>query len=57
MLNLFILVLMENLETNYINSDNVITQFGDLTDLFKEKWIEYSDENNIYFLKEEYHNP
>ena len=43
---------MENLETNYINSDNVITQFGDMTDVFKEKWIEYSDENNIYFLKE-----
>ncbi len=27
-----------------------------MTDVFKEKWIEYSDENNIYFLKDEYFN-
>mgnify|MGYP006087555809 CR=1 FL=1 len=41
MLNLFILVLMQNFEENYISADNPIQNFTDLTDKFKEKWILY----------------
>lgn len=39
MLNLFILVLMQNFEENYINVDNPISNFADMTEKFKEKWI------------------
>jgi hypothetical protein len=42
MLNLFILVLMQNFEENYINTDNPIQNFEDMTEQFKEEWIKYS---------------
>lgn len=34
MLNLFILILMQNLEENYINQENIISQFLDLSEIF-----------------------
>jgi len=39
MLNLFILVLMQNFEENYISADNPVQNFINLTDQFKEKWV------------------
>lgn len=41
MLNLFILVLMQNFEENYINEDNPINNFNDNSEKFKKMWVNY----------------
>jgi len=51
MLNLYILVLMQNFNENYINLDNPIQNFADLTEKFKITWALYCDETQIYFIK------
>lgn len=54
MINVFIFILMENLQDNYINEDNIITLYNDLADSFKEKWIEFCDKNEIMYICEKF---
>ncbi len=51
MLNLFILVLMQNFEENYINIDNPIQNFSNMTEKFKEKWIDFCQDQQINYIK------
>ena len=53
MLNLFILVLMQNFEDNYINEDNPISAFQEISEIFKEQWITYCQSNQMYYIHEE----
>jgi hypothetical protein len=39
------MVLMDNFEKNYINSENPITNFEDMSESFKEEWIKYTNES------------
>ena len=50
MLNLFIFVLMKSFEENYINLDNPIQNFSDLTEQFKEKWSQYCSKQHIFYI-------
>ena len=49
MLNLFILVIMQSFEDNYINENNPIQMFNDITDLFKDKWFELCNQDSTYY--------
>ena len=51
MLNLFILVLMQNFEENYINLDNPIQNFSDMTEKFKELWAKFCSDTQINYIK------
>ena len=44
MLNLFILVIMQSFEENYINQNNPIQAFSETAEKFKEKWIDLCNE-------------
>jgi hypothetical protein len=44
MLNLYIIVMMQNFEDNYINTDNPIQNFEIMTEHFKNEWIKYCSE-------------
>ena len=51
MLNLFILVLMQNFEENYINVDNPIQAFENNSMYFKDHWVQFCQSGNIMFIK------
>lgn len=51
MLSLFILILMQQFEQNYINDDNIMTKFNEMSEIFKNLWITYADSNNILYMK------
>jgi hypothetical protein len=44
MLNLFILILVQELEVNYLNKDNPLHDFKNIEANFKETWLTYSIE-------------
>lgn len=48
MLNIFLLILMQTFEENYINQDNPIQNYSDMTEKFLETWIEFCEKDNIY---------
>lgn len=51
MLQLFILVLMQNFEENYISVDNPIQAFETNTMYFKDHWIQFCQQGNIMYIK------
>jgi hypothetical protein len=51
MLNLFILVLMQNFEENYINIDNPIQAFENNAMYFKDHWVQFCTKGNIMYIK------
>lgn len=51
MLNLFILVLMQNFEENYINVDNPIQAFENNSMNFKDHWAIFCQSGNIMYIK------
>lgn len=51
MLSLFILILMQQFEQNYINDDNIMSKFNEMSEVFKNLWITYADSQNILYLK------
>ena len=50
MLNLFILVLMQNFEENYINTDNPIQNFSNNAEDFKTEWMNFCNKNQILYI-------
>lgn len=50
MLNLFILVLMQNFEENYINTDNPIQNFSNNAEDFKVEWMNFCNKNQILYI-------
>ena len=50
MLSLFILILMDEFEKNYINQDNPIQNYEDITKKFKDKWMLFCSKQNINYI-------
>ena len=45
---------MDTFEKNYINQDNPIQNYTDMTEKFKEKWMEYCQKDSIYNMHHKY---
>jgi hypothetical protein len=42
---------MQQFEQNYINDDNIMSKFNEMSEVFKNLWITYADSQNILYLK------
>ena len=42
---------MQQFEQNYINDDNIMTKFNEMSEVFKNLWITYADSQNILYMK------
>ena len=52
MLNLFILVIIQQLEQYYVSEDNPIQKFKQNLVLFEKVWIEFTEKQNNVKIKE-----
>lgn len=52
MLNLFILILMQQFEQNYINHDNPLNNYQDMSEKFEKAWLKYCHKENILYMQQ-----
>ncbi len=52
MLNLFILVILQQFETYYLDADNVIARFKEDTESFKQVWTHFTSDHNCVKIKD-----
>ena len=51
MLNVFIIVLMDNFEANYINEENPLSDYLEQAEKFKQGWAKYCLYEDINLIK------
>lgn len=52
MLNLFILVIIQQFQTYYLDTDNVISKFKDDLERFKQTWTNFTKDHNCIKIKD-----
>ncbi len=56
MLNIFLLILMQTFEDNYINQDNPIQNYQEMTEKFKETWMKFCNIDSFYTMNQKSHS-
>ncbi|EGR31607.1 hypothetical protein IMG5_106200 [Ichthyophthirius multifiliis] len=46
MMNLFVLIIIDQFEQNYINTENPLNEFQEFEENFKTVWVKYTKQNN-----------
>lgn len=44
MVNLFVLIILEQFEDNYLNPNNPLQNFAETSEVFKKYWVSYTME-------------
>lgn len=52
MLNLFVLVIIQQFDTYYLDADNVILRFKENLELFKLTWTHFTKDHNCLKIKD-----